>query len=64
MLRSFISLFKYFLPDKNFQNLYSSLMIRLFNFLSLKILSPIKVIFLILALLPISISNFKFTLFS
>ena len=44
--------FKYFLPEINFQNLYSVLAIILFNFLSLKILLPIKDIFFIFALSP------------
>ena len=47
--------FKYFLPEINFQNLNSSLAIKLFSFPSLYFLSPINVIFLILALEPRSI---------
>ena len=47
-----IDSFKYFFPDKNFHGLYSSLKITPFNFLSLKILSPIKEIFLIFAFSP------------
>ena len=47
-----ISSFKYFLPDKTFQNLYSSLKIIFFNLISLKILSPINFILEIFALSP------------
>ena len=53
--------FKNFLPEIIFQNLYSELIISLFNFLSLKTLLPIKDIFLILALSPNSISKFIIT---
>ena len=50
-----VSSFKYFLPEINFHALYSSLKISDFNLLSLKILSPVKEIFLIFALDPSSI---------
>ena len=53
--------FRYFLPEINFQNLYSVLAINLFSLLSLKILFPINDIFLILALSPNSISKFILT---
>ena len=53
--------FKYFFPDMNFQNLNSSLAIIRFNLLSLKILLPMKDIFLIFAFSPKLISIVKFT---
>ena len=56
--------FKYFFPDKNFQNLYSSLTIILFNFLFLYFLSPINEIFLIFDFFPRLISMIKLILLS
>ena len=55
-----ISSFKNFLPDKNFQNLYSELAITRLSLLSLKILFPTKDIFLIFAFSPKVNSYTKF----